>query len=229
MTRGDEDLLKERFLRADALGPHPEPDLDAITERGRVRRVRRLVSAGFVACFLVVTLVGSLVLLAPMGRRSEEPIVRPGAETSDWSGVGTIAEGTDPLLGHWRLYVASTELGKLWFQTGRVGEEVPLLRPPGPIRGVGLGRSAGQPATVDGIVDSSVTSVVVLLDGERYDATVIALPNDLLPDASFFFAVIPDEQALDGTPWPQGEVIAYDASGNELDRSSFGVDLPPVG
>jgi hypothetical protein len=207
----------------------PEPSYERLMRRRDRKRRNQRIAAGvvgiavFVAAIWIVTSIGSF-------DRTDTPLVRPGAETSDSSGAGTIAEGTDPLLGRWRLYVSSPELGEqLWFQTGRVGGEVPLLRLPGPIRGVGLGRSVGHPATVDGIVDSSVTSVAVFSDGERYDAKLIALPDDLLPDASFFFAVIPDEQPLDGTPWAEGEVIAYDASGNELDRSSFGVDLPPVG
>jgi hypothetical protein len=230
MTCGDEEL-KERFLRADALGPHhPEPDVDAITRRGRGRRVRLLVSIGFVGCLLAVTLVGSLVVLAPTDGRSGEPLVRPGADTSDWSGAGTIAEGTDPFLGRWRLFVPPpelAELGELAFEVGRGGGSVPLSQPPGPIRTVGFLRRVGHPAAVNGIVDSSVTAVAVLSDGERYDATLIALPDDLLPDASFFFAGIPDRQPLDG-PWPEGEVVAYDASGNELDRFSFG-DIPEIG
>jgi hypothetical protein len=229
MTRDDEDL-KERFLRADAHGPYPQPDVHAITRRGRARRVRLLVSIGFVGCLLAVTLVGSLVLLTPTDRRSGEPLARPGAETSEWSGAGTIAEGTDPFLGRWRLFVPPAELaelGELAFEVGRGGGDVPLLRLPGPIRGVGLLRSVGHPAAVNGIVDSSVTAVAVLSDGERYDAKVITLPDDLLPDASFFFAGIPDRRPLDG-PWPKGEVVAYDASGNELDRSSFG-DMPEIG
>lgn len=170
-------------------------------------------------------------------------LVEARAETSDSSATPTIsegtdpaprtiAEGTDPLLGRWRLSVSPAEwtTGKLVFWVGRGGGDVPLSQLPGPIRTVGLLRSAGHPAAVKGIVDSSVTGVAVFSDGERYDATLIALPDDLLSDASFFFAGIPDRHPLDESnlSFP-GEVVAYDASGNELDRSSFGVDPAEVG
>jgi hypothetical protein len=156
-------------------------------------------------------------------------LVRAGAETSDSTGVRTIAEGTDPALGPWRLYVRTAESTEMWFQAGRAGTDVPLLRLPGPIRGVGLLRSADHPATVHGIVDGAVMGVDVLSNGERYQAKLTRLPDDLLEDASFFFAVIPERQPKDLSAELTGEVIAYDASGNELDRSSFGIDPAEIG
>ena len=139
--------------------------------------------------------------------------------------AGTIASGTDPLGGDWRLYLDDASTDHVRFEMGGAGGDVPLYDFEGPIRGVIYGRSAGAPATVSGVVDGAVADVIITTGDERHAATIVDLPQELLPDARFFFCAIADAESLDD-PGPAGDVIALDGSGVEVDVRAFGETLP---
>lgn len=235
-----ENMIRE-MLRDDALGaPFVLEAPPRMRPRIRRRQVARVVVGSFVALGLVLGTVGVLRGLTP--RLGTER----GGETHDCSAfdggpVGTgpvvsIASGADPVGGEWKLTARDVcgvrdevLIGFGFEQSGGGGgggfqplgdKDIRTMYLTGPVDG----EEAKLPLNVVGLVSARTDRVELQLrDGRSFLAEVHPVPARFVGPAQVFLVLVQSTVDLDGY------VVAYDASGNVLQREPVGLSREPRG
>lgn len=132
----------------------------------------------------------------------------------------TIAEGTHPDGGPWRLYVkVSNEGAGLWFAFTDGGGGC-CMRPLGDNDLFQLGWSGSSdrsiPHDIEGLASTRVARVEYLhADGRVFEGALYPIPDRFIGPASALLIFVPGDVPIDG------EVLAYDASGTVLQRQEL--------
>lgn len=178
---------------------------------------------------------GELVAVMPVASPSVDPLTVPGGVVVDSAVIG---EGTHPTAGDWEMEVSLIDPGgglplepNLGFSFDDHGGSNGTLQPlEGAIfRGWGSGWTNEEdiPLELQGPVSKVATSVVFEPKGsdETIDAFLFPIPNRFIGQAQAFLVLIDasDRRVV------KGELIAYGADGQELDRVTVGDDREPGG
>lgn len=235
-----ENKIRE-MLRDDAQGaPLVLEAPPRMRPRVRRRQVARVVVGSFVALGLVLGTVGVLRGLTPhLG-------TEPGGKTDNCSafdggpvGAGpmvSIASGADPVGGEWKLTARAVcgdpdevLIGFSFGQSGGGGgggfrpladEDIRTVYLTGPVDG----EEAKLPLNVVGLVSARTDRVELQLrDGRSVPAEVYQVPARFVGPAQVFLVLVQSTVELDGY------VVAYDTSGNVLQREPIGLSREPGG
>jgi hypothetical protein len=137
-----------------------------------------------------------------------------------------IASGSDPDGGPWELYLEHTDQGTglgFAFEMGGGGSGCCLRPLESDFRLDGSGSGGGEPSNITALGSEALERVVFeAASGERIEGQVFPIPDGSLGIARVALVLVPSEIELDG------DVVGYDASGNELGRGSVGpIGEPP--
>jgi hypothetical protein len=138
----------------------------------------------------------------------------------------TIAEGTDPDAGAWVLYLDVTSEGTglgFQFETGSGGSGCCLKPFDGDFRLDGWGSGGDEPANITALGSDLLDRVVFeAISGEVIDGQVFPIPDESLGVPKVALVLVPH-----GVP-VEGDLVGYDAAGNEIGREFVGdVGEPP--
>jgi hypothetical protein len=142
----------------------------------------------------------------------------------------TIAEGTHPDGGPWRLYVKVSNDGaglSFAFEEHGAGGGC-CMRPLGKNDLYQLGFSGSSdrsiPHDIEGLASTRVARVEYLhADGRVFEGDLYPIPDRFIGPASALLIFVPGDVPIDG------EVVAYDASGTVLQRQELSRDGEPAG
>jgi hypothetical protein len=138
-----------------------------------------------------------------------------------------IAAGTDPEGGPWRLYLEPTNEGTgLGFGfTGFGGGGGCCLQPlKGEFQLDGWGSGSDEPSDITALASEAVTRLEFeAATGERIEGGLYAVPDASLGIPQIGLVIVPSDVAL------EGQLVAYDASGDELAREDVGDTPEPAG
>jgi hypothetical protein len=139
----------------------------------------------------------------------------------------TIAEGTDPEAGPWLLYLDVTNEGTgigFQFEAGGGGSSCCLKPFGGDFRVDGWGSSGDDPADITAIGSDALDRVVFeAASGEEIEGHVFPVPDASLGVPKVALVIVPR-----GVP-VEGDLVAYDAPGNEIGREFVGGVSEPSG
>jgi hypothetical protein len=139
----------------------------------------------------------------------------------------TIAEGTDPEGGPWLLYLDMTSEGAglgFQFETGGGGSGCCLKPFGGDFRLDGWGSGGDEPANITAIGSDALDRVVFeAASGEEIAGQVFSMPDESLGVPKVALVLVPR-----GVP-VEGNLVAYDADGNEIGREFVGEFGEPPG
>ena len=139
----------------------------------------------------------------------------------------TIAEGTDPEGGAWVLYLDVTSEGAglgFRFETGGGGGGCCLQPFGGAFRLDGWGSGGDEPANITAIGSDALDRVVFeAKSGEVIEGLVFPIPDESLGVPKVALVLVPSDVAV------QGDLVGYDADGNEIGREFVGDVGEPSG
>jgi hypothetical protein len=139
----------------------------------------------------------------------------------------TIAEGTDPDSGAWVLYLDVTSEGAglgFRFETGGGGGGCCLQPFGGDFRLDGWGSGGDEPANITAIGSDVLDRVVFeAASGEQIEGQVFPIPDESLGVPKVALVLVPSDVAL------EGDLVGYDADGNEIGREFVGEVGEPSG
>ena len=138
-----------------------------------------------------------------------------------------IASGTDPEGGPWELYLEPTNEGTgLGFGfTGGGGGGCCLQPLKDDFRLDGWGSGSGEPSDITALASEAVTRLEFeAASGERIEGALYPVPDASLGIPQIGLVIVPSDVAL------EGQLVAYDVSGDELAREDVVRDSPePAG
>jgi hypothetical protein len=139
----------------------------------------------------------------------------------------TIAEGTDPEGGAWVLYLDVTSEGSglgFRFEMGGGGGGCCLQPFDGDFRLDGWGSGGDEPANITAIGSHLLDRVVFeAISGDVIDGQVFPIPDESLGVPKVALVLVPR-----GVP-VEGDLVGYDAAGNEIGREFVGDVGEPTG
>jgi hypothetical protein len=139
----------------------------------------------------------------------------------------TIAEGTDPEGGAWVLYLDMTSEGAglgFQFETGGGGSGCCLQPFGGDFRLDGWGSGGDEPANITAIGSDALDRVVFeAASGEEIAGQVFPIPDESLGVPKVALVLLPSSVPV------EGDLVAYDADGNEIGREFVGDIGEPAG
>jgi hypothetical protein len=135
----------------------------------------------------------------------------------------TIASGTDPQGGSWTLYLDVTNEGTglgFAFDHGGGGSGCCLKPLSGDFRLDGYSSGGDGPNPITALASDSVTRVAFeAADGTTLEGQLFPVPDESLGIPQVALVIVPHDVPL------QGDLVAYDAAGNELGREPISMDM----
>jgi hypothetical protein len=136
----------------------------------------------------------------------------------------TVATGTDPEGGSWELYLEPTNDGTglgFSFTHGGGGSGCCLQPLKGDFKLDGYGSGSDEPSDITSLASDAVTRIEFeAASGERIDGGLYPVPDASLGIPQIGLVIVPSHVAL------EGQLVAYDASGDELGREDIIRDNP---
>jgi hypothetical protein len=132
----------------------------------------------------------------------------------------TIAGGTDPEAGAWLLYLDKTSEGArlgFRFESGGGGSGCCLTPLEGDFRLAGWGTGDDDPANITALGSELLDRVVFeAISGVQIDGKVFPVPDESLGIPKVALVLVPHDVPV------EGNLVAYDADGNEIGREFVG-------
>jgi hypothetical protein len=139
----------------------------------------------------------------------------------------TIAEGIDPKGGAWVLYLDVTSEGSglgFRFEMGGGGGGCCLQPFDGDFRLDGWGSGGDEPANITAIGSDALDRVVFeAASGDQIEGQVFPIPDESLGVPKVALVLVPHDVAV------EGDLVGYDADGNEIGREFVGEVGEPSG
>jgi hypothetical protein len=153
-----------------------------------------------------------------------------GSTLNDYFPAGprvTIAEGTDPEGGSWVLYLDVTSEGSglgFRFEMGSGGGGCCLQPFDGDFRLDGWGSGGDEPANITAIGSDLLDRVMFeAVSGDVIDGQVFPIPDESLGVPKVALVLVPRDVPV------EGDLVGYDADGNEIGREFVGEVGEPSG